>query len=91
MTETGSVVDVELALRHDGDAWVAQGEALAAPARGETLDALDLAVRDQLRARPGIAAGTRARVSMRFDFDTIPVFLRQYHTHYFNRRIVMTL
>ena len=91
VAKAGTVVDVELALHHDGDAWVVQGEALAAPLRGETLDALDQAVRDHLRGARGIAAGTQARVFMRFDFDTIPVFLRQYHTHYCNRRIVMTL
>ncbi len=91
MATREEVVEIDLALHHDGDCWVAQGETPAVSARGETFEALDAAVLQQLRGHGSLPAGTEARVAMRFDFDTLPVRLRQYHTHYFNRRIVMTL
>ncbi len=81
--------DVELTLVHDGKQWIGRNNSLHA--RGETLSALDDDVKRALRECGDHPAGARLTVFMGFDFDTIPVWLRQYHNHYFNRFISVEL
>ncbi len=81
--------DVELSLIHDGAQWVGYNGALAA--RGDTLEALDHDVRRALQTTGDYPAGTKVTVFMAFDFETIPIWLRQYHAHYFNRYVAIDL
>jgi hypothetical protein len=59
--------------------------------QGETLSALDDDIKRALQESGSHPAGARLTVFMGFDFDTIPVWLRQYHNHYFNRFISVEL
>ena len=87
----GMKVSLALALSHDGEVWVAKGAGLSEAARGDTLEALDADLCTRLRENESVPAGTRVSVSMGFDFDVLPTWLRQYHSHYFNRRVVLTV
>lgn len=80
--------DIELVLTHDGDKWVARNGALKAT--GLTLGDLDDSVRELLRS-DGRLKGSRVAVFMGFDFDTLPAWMRQYASHYFNRTLVVDL
>jgi len=81
--------DVNVRLIHDGSRWIAGNETISAS--GETFDELDDGVARALRDSGAFPPGSKVMVFMGFDFDTIPTWLRQYHTHYFNRRIVVEL
>ncbi len=81
--------DVELNLVHDGEQWIARGDALVAV--GETLQDVDSNIGRALRDSGAFPRGSSVTVFMGFDFDTIPTWLRQYHTHYFNRYITVNL
>lgn len=79
-----AAADLEFVLRHEDDAWVARGAGLTA--RGADFAALDADLAAQLAACGG--AGP-VRVFMGFDFDSLPGWLRQYASHYFNRRLTL--
>ncbi|MCP4699495.1 MAG: hypothetical protein GY862_22005 [Gammaproteobacteria bacterium] len=81
--------DVELKLVHDGKHWVGCNDNLSA--KGETLSELDEELKRELRASAEFPREGLITVFMGFDFDTMPVWLRQYHAHYFNRRITVEL
>lgn len=66
---------LELVLTHEQDRWRARGEGIdVAHATLAGLDAL-------IAAALAVEAGPR-RVHVRFDFGTLPTWLRQYHAHY---------
>ena len=81
--------DIELSLTHDGDLWICHNAALHA--QGITLFDLDMEIQRVLRDSGDYAEGSQVRVFMGFDFDTFPTWLRQYHTHYFNRTVTVDL
>lgn len=81
--------DIELSLVHDGARWIARGDGLSAC--GENIKELDAGIKRALRESGSYPRGSRLTVFMGFDFDTIPTWLRQYHTHYFNRYITVEL
>jgi len=81
--------DLDLKLSHDGKRWVACNAMLEA--QGEDFLQLDAALTEQLRARAEFPAGSRVRVFMGFDFDTLPRWMRQYQSHYFNRYVTIEL
>ncbi len=81
--------DVELVLVHDGGLWVCSNGSIVA--RGDTIKELDDDIQRALREGGNYAQGSQVRVFMGFDFDTIPTWLRQYHTHYFNRTVTIDL
>lgn len=81
--------DVDVVLTHDGDHWVARNGAIAAS--GRTFQELDQALVRALQDSGLYPEGACVKVFMGFDFDTFPTWLRQYHTHYFNRRITLNL
>ncbi|MDI3497122.1 DUF5395 domain-containing protein [Archaeoglobus sp.] len=69
-----------------GDVWVAENEEIVA--KGHSLDELDRNLELELRK-----AGYKGRVEvfMKFDYSTIPEWMRQFHPHYFNRTVVFDL
>ncbi len=81
--------DLELRLTHDGRVWIAGNGDWQA--QGASLGELDSEVRRLLRDSGTFARGRRVVVFMGFDFETIPTWLRQYHTHYFNRYVSLDL
>ena len=81
--------DVELKLIHDGDDWVVSNDLYKAS--GKTFEALDTNLIAALRNSGKFPQGTKISVFMGFDFDTFPTWLRQYHTHYFNRLLAIVV
>jgi len=84
--------DLELILVHDGERWIAREGAheAALVSAGRTLPELDRNLAAELRRR-GHFAGACVTVFMGFDFATIPTWLRQYASHYFNRYVTLDL
>jgi len=82
-------VDVVLKLIHDGDEWIVSNESLNV--RGNTFEALDTNLLEALRNSGEFSQGSKLNVFMGYDFDTFPTWLRQYHTHYFNRLLKLEL
>lgn len=76
--------DVEMIITHDGKRWIARNDDIRAT--GDTLPELDANVADVLRAGGGFEKSP-ITVFMGFDFTTIPTWIRQYASHYFNRVI----
>ncbi len=81
--------DLETVLTHDGCEWVVRAEGIEA--RGGDWRELDESLRRVLAASGSYPPGSRIRVFMGFDFDTLPQWLRQYHYHYFNRWVEITV
>ncbi|MGD8571724.1 MAG: DUF5395 family protein [Gammaproteobacteria bacterium] len=77
--------DVELKLIHDGQEWIVSNDSYTAS--GKTFEALDNNLISALRNSGKFTQGTKVKVFMGFDFATFPTWLRQYHTHYFNRLV----
>jgi len=81
--------DMEFSLVHDGRQWVVHNDTLVA--RGDKFETLDADLKRALLETGKFPPGARVMVFMGFDFDTIPTWLRQYHTHYFNRFVTLDL
>ncbi|MGD8566719.1 MAG: DUF5395 family protein [Gammaproteobacteria bacterium] len=81
--------DVELTLIHDGNEWVVSNDLYKAS--GKTFEALDNNLINALRHSGEFTQGTKVKIFMGFDFATIPTWLRQYHTHYFNRQVIVVV
>jgi len=77
--------DVELKLIHDGHEWIVSNDDFKAA--GKTFEALDTSLINALRDSGNFEKGSVVKVFMGYDFDTFPVWLRQYHSHYFNRLV----
>lgn len=75
--------DLEMRLIHNGFDWVVSNEKIEA--KGETFGALDENLRRVLIDTAQYKKGQKVTVFMGYDFSTFPTWLRQYHTHYFNR------
>lgn len=73
-----------LKLKYDG-VWIASGKVSA---KGESLEELDRNLAEELRK---IGLEGRVEVLMKFDISTIPDWMRQFHQHYFNRKVVFDL
>ncbi len=81
--------DLEVTLIHDGEAWVARNGDLEA--RGRTLPELDADLKRAMQACGEFEEGSKVTVFMGFDYDTIPTWIRQYASHYFNRYVFVNL
>ena len=76
-----------MVLDHDGSNWLASNEQvrLAAP----TLEALDRKVEAALESE--LAREQSLRVFMAFNNEVIPMWMRPYMNHYFNRILELPL
>jgi len=83
--------DLELKLIYDGEQWVASSNNGTITASGRSLDDLDEQLKQALVATGRLSPGSRINVLMKFDFDSIPTWYRQYHSHYFNRAVTFEL
>jgi hypothetical protein len=76
-------VVIELIVSHDGKNWIARNDVLYAEAL--TLGRLDNALKRQVKEKGYLKKGGKLDMFMAFDNATIPVWIRQYSQHYFNR------
>ena len=76
--------DMDMVIVHDGEKWIASNEDLVV--EGRTLPELDACLARALR-QTGRYSGSKVTVFMGFDFNTIPSWIRQYRSHYFNRYV----
>lgn len=81
--------DLEMRIIHDGHQWIVQHDSLTAC--GQTLPALDAHLAEVLRQSGQFSSPMQVTVFMGFDYDTIPTWLRQYASHYFNRYVSLQL
>ncbi len=82
MTER-CVAVIELIVSHDGKSWIARNDFLYAEA--PTLENLDNELRKLVKEKGYLETGKKLDLFMAFDNSTIPVWMRQYAQHYFNR------
>ena len=74
---------IELAINHDGKNWIARNAVLYAEAA--SLAELDNELRELLKEKGYLNEGEKIDMFMAFDNATLPVWMRQYAQHYFNR------
>ena len=80
---------VDLHLIHDGHAWIAHNDDVAAT--GSTLESLDRNLVADIAERIGSSRDRIITLRMHFDLTAIPQWMRQYSNHYFNRIITVEL
>ena len=76
---------IELTINHDGVNWVARNDVLSAEAA--SLKELDNDLKELLKERGDLKKGEKLDMFMAFDNTTLPVWMRQYAQHYFNRMV----
>ena len=83
------IPELEIPLSFDGNQWIAAlGEnSIQAPELNQLQDAISKAVRQM----PCYATHTAVPVWLMFDYDALPAWFRQYHTHYFNYRLTVSM
>lgn len=82
-------VDVETFIVHDGEKWIAKNDTLSAS--GHSLNELDDDMKRSLQQCGKFEKGSKVKVFMGFDYSTIPTWIRQYASHYFNRCVTIQL
>ncbi|ADB58681.1 DUF5395 domain-containing protein [Archaeoglobus profundus] len=78
-------MEVSLRLRFEFS-WIAEGNGLVI--RADTLDELDKEIAKELKK---LGYKGTVKVHMKFDYETIPQWIRQFHPHYFNRTVVLKI
>jgi len=81
--------DTEIILSFDGEQWIVNLEDQRFIS-GE-LRELENRIIEFIRKKPCYANREFVRVWVGFDYDTIPDWLRQYHTHYFNYHLTVSI
>ncbi|MCK4391026.1 MAG: DUF5395 family protein [Desulfobacterales bacterium] len=76
---------IEFIVSHDGKNWIARNDELFAEAA--TLEELDNTLRNLVKQKGYVEKRKKLEIFMAFDNSTIPVWMRQYAQHYFNRII----
>jgi hypothetical protein len=72
---------------HDGSFWVAENESFTA--RGRTLEELDRELLSAIRHGPCVEDSEQLQIRMTFDGSSLPEWIRQYSSHYFNRVVTV--
>ncbi len=78
---------IEMVLDHDGKNWIASNRELTLMA--PSLDELDRKVEQSLKGE--IREGRQLEVFMSFNNEVIPMWMRPYMNHYFNRILELPL
>ncbi len=78
---------LDMTLTHDGKNWIASNKTikLAASSLGELDRKIENALRDEF------VDNKRLNVFMAFDNEAIPMWIRPYMNHYFNRILVLPI
>ena len=72
---------------HDGNFWVAENESFTA--RGRTLEELDRELLSAIRQSSRGENSEQLQIRMTFDGSSLPEWIRQYSSHYFNRVVTV--
>ena len=72
---------------HDGSFWVAENESFTA--RGRTLEELDRELLSAIRQSPRGEDSEQIQIRMTYDGSSLPEWIRQYSSHYFNRIVTV--
>jgi len=83
------VADIEITLSFDGNRWCTEINECHISAI--ELTELEDRITHTVRQMPCYAHRKSVRVHMGFDFDVIPTWLRQYHSHYFNSQLTVSM
>lgn len=81
--------DLEVRLIHDGIKWIAYHQSFEAC--GDTLLELDQDLTRCLLDTQSFPDNAQVTVFMVFDYNCIPIWIRQYAYHYFNRYVRLNL
>ncbi len=84
-TDRGPNLDFILSYRLNR--WHAQGNGLTLV--GDDLLELESMIERELQSHPDIHLEDPSHVNMRFDISTLPRWLRQYQSHYFNYVLIV--
>jgi hypothetical protein len=79
---------LELSLTHDGQSWCT--DSLKTKVHGKDLRALEDSIINTIKIDPRFNNEKSLQVELRFDMDTLPRWLHQYHAHYFNYTFTVT-
>lgn len=83
------VPEIDIPLSFDGTHWVAGfNENLF---RASDLTQLEKDISEAIRHIPGYTDKPIVNIRLVFDNDSLPGWLRQYHTHYFNYLLIVRL
>ena len=72
----------EFVLSFERGRWLATSGDIAVD--GADLRELEASLARAFRSKPALAARLPARVELRFDYASLPRWMRQYQAHYFN-------
>ncbi len=78
---------LEMVLDHDGRNWIVSGNSMRITA--QSLDGLDKKLEKALETR--LQGGKKLSVFMSFNNEVIPMWIRPYMNHYFNRILELPL
>ncbi len=81
--------NINFTLSHDGIDWICQNSIIKV--KGNNFAALDTNLCKELKQIPEYETVKEVEVLMNFDYSTIPLWLRQYMAHYFNRKVTLWL
>jgi len=87
MFRKNQIKTLDMVLTHDGENWIASNKTIKQVA--SSLGELDLKIENALRDE--FADGKRLNVFMAFDNEAIPMWIRPYMNHYFNRILVLPI
>jgi len=80
-------VEIELQITHNGNYWFAENDFFEAKAHD--LLELEEKIRNLLPRLLLKNSGEEIKVLMRYNYATFPEWLHQYHSHYFNRILIL--
>ena len=75
----------EFVLSFERGRWLASSGDVTV--HGEDLPELEASLAHAFRSKPALAARLPARVQLRFDYASLPRWMRQYQAHYFNYKL----
>tara|TARA_B100000427_G_C15481350_1_gene583144 strand:+ start:180 stop:455 length:276 start_codon:yes stop_codon:yes gene_type:complete len=80
--------EIELMVSHDGKQWFAKNNSVEFKATElfELEGKIEQAFRQSLKKNEQ----SQLKVFLRFDFNNFPKWLHQYHSHYFNRTLILS-
>lgn len=82
-------METEVTLAFADNRWIALHENHCY--RADSLAGLERKIEQHIRQSPRFNHCKEVHVCMRFDYDSMPVWLRQYHSHYFNRIFTVSM
>lgn len=79
--------NIEIMLSFSGNQWVASAN--AQEFKAASLPELERMLEFHYRNESGKQSGNKTVLHLRCNLDMLPDWIRQYHPHYFNRKLVL--